>query len=320
MACFYQRRAERRFSAWPCESRCFAGNPTRPARRKEERGCSPAVASVVDDAPEEVRRTIPLLVIDDEADQASVDTRGTYQTEAEPLPPDYEEPSVINRLIRHLLRKFQRRAYVAYTATPFANILIPHDTFDPQRENDLYPKDFIVDLPRPPRYFGAEELFGRFDSVTGEDVGGMDVIRDIPDNDLQALAQGLLPASLETAILDFVLAGAARTQRGQGTSPMTMLVHVSHLVVEQLRMAALVDQRFTELKDEWRYQRTRGIRDRLLQRWDEDMRPVTRATHLERDVRFEEIEPHLGPFFNRSKHVSLTVPQEKFWIMKESPV
>lgn len=251
----------------------------------------------LDDAPEEVRRTIPLLVIDDEADQASVDTRGTYQTEAEPLPPDYEEPSVINRLIRDLLRKFQRRAYVAYTATPFANILIPHDTFDPQRENDLYPKDFIVDLPKPPRYFGAEELFGRFDSAAGEDVGGMDVIRDIPDADLQALTEGLLPASLETAILDFVLAGAARTQRGHSTSPMTMLVHVSHLVVEQLRMAALVGQRFTELKDEWRYQRTRGIRDRLQQRWDEDMRPVTRATHLERDVRFEEIEPHIGPFF-----------------------
>lgn len=251
----------------------------------------------LDDAPEEVRRTIPLLVIDDEADQASVDTRGTYQTEDEPLPADYEEPSVINRLIRDLLCKFQRRAYVAYTATPFANILIPHDTFDPQRENDLYPKDFIVDLPKPALYFGAEELFGRFDSATETEVGGLDIIRDIPDHDLQDLAQGALPPSLETAILDFVLAGAARAQRGQGALPATMLVHVSHLVVAQLGMAELVRQRFTELKDEWRYQRTYGIRDRLQLRWNEDLRPVTRASHIERDMSFEEIEQHIGPFF-----------------------
>ena len=250
----------------------------------------------LDEAPEEVRRTIPLLVVDDEADQASVDTRGTYQIENEPLPDDYEEPSVINRLIRDLLRKFQRRAYVAYTATPFANILIPHDTFDPRRENDLYPKDFIVDLPKPANYFGAEELFGRFDPPSGEEIGGLDVIRDIPDQDLQALSQGALPGTLETAILDFILAGAARAQRGQSTSPMTMLIHVSHLVVEQIELAALVRQRFTEMKNDWRYLRTRGIREKLIMRWNEDMRIVTRATHSEWDVPFEDIEPHIGTF------------------------
>lgn len=251
----------------------------------------------LDDAPEEVRRTIPLLVIDDEADQASVDTRGSYQTEDEPLPDDYEGPSVINRLIRNLLRRFQRSAYVAYTATPFANILIPHDTFDPQVENDLYPKDFIVDLPKPDRYFGAEELFGRFDPLAGEQVGGLDVIRDVTDEDLHSLEQGALPASFETAMIDFVLAGAARAQRGHGSLPATMLLHVSRLVVEQQRMADLVSQRFSEFRDEWRYQRSRGIRERLQTRWDGEFRRVTRARHVERDVSFEQIEPHVGPFF-----------------------
>src|SRR5688572_17719562 len=108
-----------------------------------------------------------MLVIDDEADLASVDTRGSYQSEGEALPLDYEEPSIINGLIRDLLGRFQRRCYVAYTATPFANILIPHDAYDPAVHNDLYPKDFIVDLPKPDGYFGAEELFGRFDPETG---------------------------------------------------------------------------------------------------------------------------------------------------------
>lgn len=251
----------------------------------------------LNDAPEEVRRTIPLLVIDDEADQASMDTRGTYQTENEPLPDDYEDPSVINSLIRDLLRRFQRRAYVAYTATPFANILVPHDTFDPQVENDLYPKDFIVDLAKPGHYFGADELFGRFDPVSGEQVGGLNVIRDVIDEDLHSLEQGELPASVEAAMTDFVLAGAARAQRGHGERPATMLFHVSRLVVEQQRMADLVWQRFSELKDEWRYQRRHGVRGRLQARWEEEFRPVTRASHLERDTSFEQIEPHIGPFF-----------------------
>src|ERR1700722_11320220 len=101
----------------------------------------------LDEAPVEVRRTLPFLLIDDEADQASVDTRGTYQAEDEPPDPDYEPPSVINGLIRDLLRRFDRRAYVAYTATPFANILIPHDTLDPRVGNDLSPQHFIQDFP-----------------------------------------------------------------------------------------------------------------------------------------------------------------------------
>lgn len=249
------------------------------------------------EAPDEVRRRIPLLVIDDEADQASVDTRGTYQTEDGPLPADYEPPSTINGLIRDLIRKFQRRAYVAYTATPFANILIPHDTFDPRFENDLYPKDFIVDLPRPDGYFGAEELFGRFDPDTSGDVGGLDVIREVTQDDLLAWDRGEFPAALETAILNFVLAGAARAQRGQGEQPATMLVHVSHLVAEQRQLETAVSQKYSELRDEWRYQREHGILDRLRDLWEQEFRPVTRASHLDRDTDFTSIEPHIGPFF-----------------------
>jgi hypothetical protein len=251
----------------------------------------------LDEAPEEVRRTIPLLVIDDEADQASVDTRGSYQTEDDQPDPDYEPPSIINGLIRDLLRKFQRRAYIAYTATPFANILIPHDTFDPRVQNDLYPKDFIVDLPKPDGYFGAEELFGRMDADTSDEFTGLDIVRDVPDEDLEALERGILPATLEAAILDFVLGGAARAQRGQGSAPATMLVHVSRLVGEQQGMASHVNQLFSELRDEWRYQRHHRIRERLERRWNEQFRPVTRASHLDRDVEFLQVEPSVGPFF-----------------------
>lgn len=245
-------------------------------------------------APDDLLGTAPLLVIDDEADVASVDTRGSYQSEEDPLDEDYEPPSVINGLIRRLLGKFSRRAYIAYTATPFANVLIPHDASDPSAGDDLYPRDFIIDLPKPQGYFGAEEIFGRLDS--GERHGGLDVIRDVTDADLDALEAGQLPASLEHALWDFMLAGAARAQRGRAHQPATMLVHASQRIQRQSHLSSLILERFTELRDEWRYQRTHGLRDQLSQRWEQDFRQTTRAAHLERDVPFAAVEPFVGPF------------------------
>ncbi|MDA8383813.1 MAG: Z1 domain-containing protein [Betaproteobacteria bacterium] len=250
----------------------------------------------LDAAPDEVRRTLPLLVIDDEADLASVDTRGSYQKDDEPPDEDYEAPAVINGLIRQLLKKFQRCAFVAYTATPFANILIPHDTIDPAAGNDLYPKDFIIDLPKPIGYFGAEELFGRQDPASGEMVGGIDAIRHISDEDLRVLSEGGVPETLSTAIIDFVLAGAARAERGCGAAPATMLIHTSLRIADQYTLWAQIKTRFGELRDEWRYQRTQGVRDRTRDRWESEFEPVTRASFVDREREFEQIEEFIGPF------------------------
>lgn len=253
----------------------------------------------LDSAPAETLRVLPALIIDDEADQASIDTRGTYQREDEQPDPDYEPPSAINRLIRDLLQRFDRKAYVAYTATPFANILIPHDTSDPDVQNDLYPRDFIVDLPKPVGYFGAEEIFGGMDSAA--DDGGLDIIRDVPHDDIDLLHSGEMPATLETAIYDFVLAGAARAQRGKASAPATMLVHASHLIMMHDQLQTLVEERFNEIRDEWRYQRTHGIQARLQAHWETRFREVTRARCPMRDVGFEEIESHVGPFLEAVK-------------------
>lgn len=251
----------------------------------------------LDDAPPEVLRSLPFLLIDDEADQASVDTKGSYQAQYDPTDPDYAPPSPINGYIRELLRKFEKSAYVAYTATPFANILIPHDTIDPIVGNDLYPKDFIVDLPKPEGYFGPEEFFGRMDFDTGEEIGGLNVIRIVPIEDIANLDQGQIPETFEAALIDFVLSGAARAQRKQGDSPSTMLIHTSHLKIDQAMVKQLVDEKFGELRDEWRYQRKHGILERLARRWEDEFRPVIRASHLDRDISFEILEPYITPFF-----------------------
>ncbi len=246
-------------------------------------------------APDQVRQTIPLLVIDDEADQASIDTRGTYLPGEILQPEDYEPPSAINGLIRELLQMFNRSSYIAYTATPFANILIPHDSFDPDFSNDLFPKDFIFALPKPHGYFGAEELFG-INNADGSGTLGLDIVREVTPNDLEDLEQGRIPQSLETAIIDFILAGAARALRGEGEKPATMLVHVSRLIAEQNRLAEMINQYFQGLRDEWRYQSKYRILDVLRRRWEVEFRPITREIYPGRDVEFEMIEQHIGPF------------------------
>ena len=62
----------------------------------------------------------PLLLIDDEADQASVNTGYDYDDEGNII--DEYEVKTINRLIRKLLNHFECKSYVGYTATPYANI------------------------------------------------------------------------------------------------------------------------------------------------------------------------------------------------------
>ena len=112
----------------------------------------------------------PVLVIDDEADQASVNTSA-------------EDRSKINGLILQLLNDAPRSAYVGYTATPYANLFI-----DPSGE-DLYPRDFIIDLERPRGYFGPEMIFGTGREQEGDDEhdDGYDFVRLVPPEELEAL-------------------------------------------------------------------------------------------------------------------------------------
>ncbi|TWH17776.1 hypothetical protein L618_001800000670 [Rhodococcus rhodochrous J45] len=144
----------------------------------------------------------PALIIDDEADQATVATK------------------TINPLIREIMDRLPKSAYVGYTATPFANLLI-----DPGAE-DLYPEDFIISLPKPKGHFGTEVLFGRepLDGEDPEDVDdGYDMIREIPDYEVdqvrppsKAEKDSFVPeieGSLRTAILYFLLTSGFRADR-----------------------------------------------------------------------------------------------------------
>jgi len=103
---------------------------------------------------------MPVLLIDDEADQASINTRSNRPSDPtvseEDDADESQEPSKINGLIRSILTRATKAAYIAYTATPFANILIDPDAVDRRVGDDLFPKDFVIQLPRPNGYTGTE--------------------------------------------------------------------------------------------------------------------------------------------------------------------
>lgn len=208
---------------------------------------------------------IPTLVIDDEADQASINTRGNrpedpaIDEDDEPVSvrPGRHGPSATNALIRGTLSLLPKSTYVAYTATPFANILIDPQATDRRVGKDLFPSDFALQLARPDGYTGTEELFG----VSAQ---GRDVLRPVPDADVGLLrrtrarrsaavtasvAQELLPESLSDAFLTFCLAGSIREQRPElAGRPHTMLVHVSARTDDQARIAGAI----REQRDIWR--------------------------------------------------------------------
>ena len=180
----------------------------------------------------------PALIIDDEADQASINSGSDA------------DRTVINSLLREIMASLPRAAYVGYTATPFANVLI-----DPTLD-DLYPKDFIVDLDRPANYFGPERIFGR-DPLTYTDeedrgASGADMIRIIADTDVPSLRpagtkdrltfEPRVTESLREAIDYFWLATATRWVRGDSEEHSSMLVHTTLYARVHQRICAIVSE------------------------------------------------------------------------------
>lgn len=265
------------------------------------------IAWIQEGAPPE----LPVLIVDDEADQASINTGGNRAPRDEGDPPEEEiEPSVINGLIRSLLRSFPRVGYVAYTATPFANILIDHEAIDNQVWLDLYPRHFIVTLPLMPGYVGAERLFGR-DALPGENpdgVEGIPVVRTVSETDRDCVVPGSGHAdvfepqmceSLREAFYDFILAIAARRQRTGSDHPASMLIHTSHRTAIQNQIGVLAREHVAVLRQQWRYDRD-SLRPLLMNRWENEFRPLIVHTDLRRDVPFSSIEEYIDHLFRDS--------------------
>lgn len=236
----------------------------------------------LDSAPDAVRNC-PILVIDDECDQASIDV-GT------------ETRSAISDLLRLLLKR-QKVGYAGYTATPFANVLI-----DPHSDDDLYPRDFIVALDQPRSHMGTETIFGREPLSQDEsffESDGRDIVRHVPEDEvdrgrpptqtirLEAWEPSPVP-SLRDAIRYFILATAARRARGQ-SGHSSMLIHTTMRVLGQEKTRAPVRQILDETRERLAQGKVSALR--LLWAKERDRAPVPGLPA----VSYEALATHIGP-------------------------
>lgn len=179
-----------------------------------------------------------ILIIDDESDNASVNTKK----------PEYD-PSTVNRRIRDIYNNFPIASYIGFTATPFANIFI--NPFDVQEnDQDLFPADFIVQLNAPDNYFGGEKVFPSDGSISSAiRILNTEEIDFVPVKHKKNLYITILPDSLKEAILCFLLNNVIRTFRGDKYKHRSMMINISPLNDPQESIRIAVDAYLNRLKN-----------------------------------------------------------------------
>ncbi len=170
---------------------------------------------------------MPMLMIDDEADNASINTNSNK-----------ENPTTINKLIRELAGVFTISNYVGFTATPFANVFIDPESTEKMETEDLFPEDFIVALPVPSNYIGASKIFAKDGKYHSQLVYITDAGREEEDGYSFYFKhtkewEDELPESLTDAIYTFYLANAIRDLRGDKKEHRSMMVNMSRFISVQ---------------------------------------------------------------------------------------
>ena len=181
-----------------------------------------------------------ILVIDDEADNASVNTK------------DSESPTAINSQIREMLKSFTKSSYVGFTATPFANIFIDPDNFNDMLEEDLFPKDYIYSLNVPSNYIGARNIFAEDGDASGMLVVINDDVMDptsiekiLPLRHKAQTRVNSIPEDMKDAIAAFVLANVIQdmdVERKRQNTHRSMLINVSRFTAVQEQISDLVNE------------------------------------------------------------------------------
>lgn len=257
--------------------------------------------------------SVPVLIIDDEADNASLDTGNPLGSDGQ-YDPDYE-PKTINRLIRQLLMAFSRKSYVGYTATPFANIFVHSREITTKEGPDLFPSSFIVNLGSSSNYIGPALLFG-----VGKDAAPeLDLIREADDAYKEVWQSGKLhysgwmppkhkkehrplfngkkelPDSLKEAVRAFILAYVCRIWRGQGNKHSSMLIHVTRFQNVQKKVCGQVSAYLHEVRNCLEYKLNADEYQRLIAEfkdlWERDFIPTTSDIASKADLLDDLCEP-----------------------------
>lgn len=180
----------------------------------------------------------PMIMIDDEADNASVNAKSG------------EDPATINRCIRSILKLFSKSAYVGFTATPYANIFIDPDSTAEMLGDDLFPRDFIYALEAPTNYIGAASIFPEGAKHHRMIQSNNDCESYVPLKHKKTYDPGTLPLSLQKAVASFMLTNAVRDLRGQEKKHRTMMVNISVYVDVQKKIAEQLEEYVRDIQRE----------------------------------------------------------------------
>lgn len=256
---------------------------------------------------------VPLLLIDDEADNASINTKRIPDAEPGEEPDEEYEPTKINGLIREILHSFEKSSYVGYTATPFANIFIYPDTYLTKYGKDLFPRNFIISLPAPSNYVGPDTVFG-FNENLETGIEGQDglplvfYVKDSEDCIPPVHKSGYyvrdIPETLKKAVKFFILSCTARTVRGHPNEHNSMLVHVTRYINVQKRIGELVESELKSVQQMLKYKtgvNPEAIFEEFHAIWETEFVPVTDVV-VEKtkdpsisEISWDEIKEHIVP-------------------------
>lgn len=196
------------------------------------------------------------LIIDDEADNASINTSKK---------PD--ETTKINSQIREIFNLFRQGSYIGYTATPFANIFIDPDDYDQALADDLFPKDFIFTLEAPSNYLGATQFFLNDKGEPNYNSSLVEFINDnnetIPLKKPKDFVITELPESLVGAIYEYLVSIVIKGVRPVSNKHTSMLINVSHKTQEQKDVLHLISQEYEEIRRAVKYLGAKSQSERM---------------------------------------------------------
>ncbi|MCL2168571.1 MAG: Z1 domain-containing protein [Defluviitaleaceae bacterium] len=206
-----------------------------------------------------VLRDVPVLIIDDEGDQATLNTRASIA-----------EMSSIYEAVVNLKSSLTRHCFISVTATPQANILIATwDALSPDFGILVYPGD---------EYCGLHEFHGENQDT---------YIKVIPDDESSLLDEEGVPNSFYDALATFFVGGALRRYRGDSRHH-SMLIHPSQKKFEHSRVLDKV----RAIVNDWR-EKAREIADGI-----EDISSASLSDQLNENYNRLKFDGALMPSYN----------------------
>ncbi len=206
-------------------------------RHEAQKVCSIIVATKTKGAVENVGKFLdsvrvavgefPVVVIDDEADQATQN-----------IAREFEGRSAVYAAISDLLQRFVCADFVMFTATPYATLY--QDAL-----RDVLAPEFAYVLKPGPGYFGLDQMVDEYRAQRGESRDFIQLVDE--DEYAESKASGVIPGSLLKALAYFLLVFVAKRIAAERLSPVSMLVHPSGLQIDQRQVADWL----IEIRSQW---------------------------------------------------------------------